>query len=344
MEVGVDIGAILEKEELSLNEVSGKIAVDAFNTLFQFITIIRQKDGTPLMDSKGRITSHLSGLFYRTCNLIEKGIKPIYVFDGPPHPLKKRVIEEREARKAKAEEEYKKALKEGRVEELKLYAQQFARLTDEMIEESKQLLEFMGLPWVQAPSEGEAQCAWMNRVGMVNAAASQDFDALLFGAPYLIRNLTVTGRRKLPRREAYVDVVPERYDLQANLRRLGITHRKLVWIGVMAGTDFSEGIHGIGPKKALKLVQKHESFESILRELKKLDTELDYETVERVFLEPVVEEISAKKLEFKTPRRNKIVEFMHGEHDFLADRIENALAKAFKEPLESEQTGLKKWF
>lgn len=339
--MGVDIGAILEKEELSLNEIQGRIAVDAFNTLFQFITIIRQKDGTPLMDSKGRVTSHLSGLFYRTCSLLEKGIKPVFVFDGAPHPLKKRVIAEREARKVEAEEKYRKAVEEGRVEELKMYAQQFARLSDEMVAESKLLLEFMGLPWVQAPSEGEAQCAWMCREGLVSAAASQDFDALLFGAPYLIRNITIAGRRKLPRREVYVDVVPERYDLQANLNRLGISHRKLVWIGVMAGTDFSEGIHGIGPKKALKLVQKHETFEEILGDLK---TELDYKAVEEIFLEPAAKKISAKDIEFKQPQRDKIMELMNGEHEFLADRIENALARAFKEPLDSEQSGLHKWF
>ncbi|MBI5228944.1 flap endonuclease-1 [Candidatus Micrarchaeota archaeon] len=339
--MGVDFGDVLEKKELSFSEIKGKVAVDAFNSIYQFLTIIRQRDGTPLMDSQGRITSHLSGLFYRTCNLLEKGIKPIYVFDGEPHELKRKTILERKERKEEAMELYKKAREEGREEEMMKYAQRTAKLSEEQVAESKELLGYMGAPWIQAKSEGEAQCAYMCKKGLVNAAASQDFDSLLFGAPKLIRNLTVAGRRKLPKREMYVEVLPEEYDLQENLKRLGITQQKLVWMGILVGTDFNEGIFGIGPKKALKLIQQFNSFEDIQYAIKQ---KMEWETLENIFLKPETVEINKEELEFKRPQRDKITKFMCSEHDFSHERVESALEKAFKEPLESEQSSLTKWF
>lgn len=340
--MGVDISGILEKKELALSELSGKpLAVDAFNTLYQFITIIRQPDGTPLMDSKGRITSHLSGLFYRTCSLLEKNIRPIFVFDGTPSELKKRTIAERSALKHEADELRKEALARGDVEEAGILAQRTARLTGDNIADSKRLLELMGVPWVQAPSEGEAQCAAMASQGLVYAAASQDFDALLFGAPILVRNLTLAGRRKLPRKNSFVDILPEEYSLQENLSRLGIDRRKLVWIGLLAGTDFNAGIMGIGAKKGLKLVQQHDSFEEIL---KAIDKQIDWQEVEELFTKLPFKEVAKDELRFKEVQREELTAFMHEEHDFSLERIENALARAFKDPQSSAQSQLNKWF
>lgn len=340
--MGVDITSIMEKKELALSELSGKtLAVDAFNTLYQFITIIRQPDGTPLMDSKGRITSHLSGLFYRTCSLLEKNIRPVFVFDGAPSELKKHTIAERSALKHEADERRKEALERGDVEEAGMLAQRTARLTGENIEDSKKLLDLMGLPWVQAPSEGEAQCAVMAAEGLVYAAASQDFDSLLFGAPILVRNLALTGRRKVPRRNVYVDVLPEEFVLEENLQKLGITREKLVWIGLLSGTDFNAGIYGIGAKKALKLVQAHDSFPAIL---KAIDKEMDWKEVEEFFLHPPEKKVLKSDLKFREPDREALTAFMHEEHDFSTERIENALKRAFKEPQSSSQSQLAKWF
>jgi flap endonuclease-1 len=337
-----DLGLIMEKKELAFSEVRGKIAVDAFNTLYQFLTIIRQKDGTPLMDSKGRITSHLSGLFYRTCNMLEKGIKPVYVFDGKPSEFKKKTILERSAAKEEAEEELRKARKEGREEDVRKYAQRTARLTDEQINDSKKILDLIGVPWIQANGEGEAQCAFMCKSGVVAAAASQDFDTLLFGAPKLIRNLTVAGRRKLPGKNVFVEVLPEEFDLNENLARLGINQQKLVWIAVLVGTDFNEGIFGIGPKKALKLVQQHDDFEKALAAAGK---EMPgWKEIEEIFLKPDVFEVKPAEIELKNPDQKELIEFMCGEHDFSRERVQSSLARAFKEPLDSEQASLKKWF
>ncbi len=268
--MGVFLKPILVKHERTLDELSGTYAVDAYNVLYQFLTIIRQPDGTPLLNSKREITSHLSGLFYRTCSLLEKNITPIYVFDGEASPLKAKTIAERVAAKLEAEELMRKAREEGRLDEAARLAQRTARLTKSMVREGQRLLDAMGLPWVQAPSEGEAQCALMAAAGVVDAAASQDFDALLFGAPKLVRNLTFSGRRKLPQRNMYVTVQPEFYDLQENLSTLGLNREQLVWAGILIGTDFNEGVLGIGPKKALKLVKDCKSTGDVNQKLAEL--------------------------------------------------------------------------
>jgi len=199
--MGVNLRDLVPKTLVSLKDLAGKsIAIDAYNALYQFLAIIRQPDGTPLKDHTGRVTSHLSGLFYRTCNLLEMGIKVIYVFDGTPPALKETEIKRRSQVKDEALKKYEEALKMGKIEEARMYAQMTSRLKDYMAEDAKRLLTLMGVPWVQAPSEGEAQAAYMVKKGDADYCASQDYDSLLFGAPHLLRNVTISGRRKLPRK------------------------------------------------------------------------------------------------------------------------------------------------
>ena len=208
--MGVQLGDLISRSKISLRDLSGKsLAIDGYNTLYQFLSIIRGLDGRPLMDKEGRVTSHLSGLLYRTANLVEVGIQPSYVFDGEPPKLKRLEIMRREEVKREATVKYRRALEEGKMEEVRTYAQATARLRDYMVSDAKRLLSLMGVPWVQAPSEGEAQAAHMAAKRDVYAAASQDYDSLLFGAPVLVRNIAISGRRKLPRRIAYVEVEPE---------------------------------------------------------------------------------------------------------------------------------------
>ena len=337
-----DLKEILEARDVRLEELRGKLAVDAFNALYQFLSIIRGPDGTPLMDSQGRITSHLSGLFYRTCSLLEKGVQPAYVFDGKPSELKKKTIAERVEKKAEAEELMRKALKEGRVEEAARLAQRTARLTKEMAGESQELLKALGLPVVQAPSEGEAECARMASDGVVRATASQDFDALLFGSPVLVRNLSFAGRRRLPKGRGFVDVEPEQYFLKENLERLGLSRQQLVWIGLLCGTDFNKGVHGIGPKKGLKLVKESKSLKDIAKATK---TEFkDLQEVEKLFLKPDTKKVKEKELEFKEPDPEAVVRLLCDERDFAPERVQAALAKAFNQPLDAKQGTLKRWF
>ncbi|MEM2707900.1 MAG: flap structure-specific endonuclease, partial [Candidatus Pacearchaeota archaeon] len=197
--MGVDIGKIVPKHEVSLDSLNGKIIViDAFNALYQFLANIRQPDGTPLMDRKGNITSHLSGLYYRTLNLLMKGIKPVFVFDGKSPEEKYAEKEKREKMKEEARKKYLEAIEKEELEEAAKYAKQTIKLTKDMVDESKELIEAIGLSYIQAPSEGEAQAAYMVKVDKnIYAIASQDYDSLLFGAPRIVRNLTLAKKRKL---------------------------------------------------------------------------------------------------------------------------------------------------
>ncbi|MEM4598226.1 MAG: flap endonuclease-1 [Candidatus Diapherotrites archaeon] len=341
--MGVDLGAIVVKKEVSFGFLRGRtIGIDAFNTLYQFLSNVRSADGSLLTDSTGRVTSHLSGLLYRTANLIENEIRPVFIFDGEPSKLKEKTREERNRIRAEAEEKYTDAIKEGRLDDAKKYAKQAVRLSKEMVDESKELLNLMGLPIVQAPGEGEAQAAVMAANKKIYACASQDYDALLFGAPLLLRNLTVSGKRKLPGRDIYVDVVPEMISLEETLNCLSIDRRKLVWIGIMIGTDFNEKLEGIGPKKALELVKKHSSFEDIIKNLDK-EVNFDYKEVESIFLEPKYS--NSFKIEFKEPNVEGIKKFLCDERNFSEERVLKAIEKIRKLPCSSgSQARLDSWF
>ena len=339
--MGVDLGGIVPKENRKLTDFQSKIiAIDAYNALYQFISIIRQPDGTPLTDSNDRVTSHLTGLLYRTANLIEAGIKLVYVFDGKPSPLKMTTIEGRSNIRNKAAEEWKKALEEGDIEKARTKAMQSSRLTPEMVDESKHLLNALGVPFIQAPSEGEAQAGYMVKKGDVYAVGSQDFDVLLFNAPVLIRNLTVTGRRKLPRKNVYVNVEPEEIRTENVLKHLGVTVEQLVDIGILVGTDFNEGVKGIGPKKALKLINEHKNLENVLRNI---GGEIrDYDEVRKIFLEPRVTDYY--KIEWKNIDENAVKGFLCTAHDFSENRVENALKKFQAAKENRRQKSLEEWF
>ena len=208
--LGSPIGVLVQREKISLDHLRGRvIAIDAFNALYQFLSIIRLRDGTPLKDSNGRVTSHLSGLFYRTVNLIEYGIRPVYIFDGKPPKLKERTLIEREAVKAKFTEKWQEAVKKGDLSAAFKKSVMTSRLEKGMVPEAHQLLEMMGVPRINAPSEGEAQAACMAKEGSCYAAASQDYDSLLFGSPRLVINLTIAGKRYYPKRGIAVDLIPE---------------------------------------------------------------------------------------------------------------------------------------
>ena len=336
---------LIPKVNVDLKDLGGKsIAIDAYNALYQFLAIIRQPDGTPLKDHTGRITSHLSGLLYRTCNLLELGIKPIYVFDGIPPALKEVEIKRRAKVKDEALKKYEAALSEGRIEEARMYAQMTFRLKDYMADDSKRLLALMGVPWVQAPSEGEAQAAHLVRREDSNYCASQDYDSLLFGSPRLLRNVTISGRRKLPRKEVYVEVIPEVIELERVLKELGITYEQLIDVGILVGTDFNpEGVKGIGSKTALKLIKKHGSLEMVLQELKEATFPVEPQRIREIFLQPKVTD--KYKLVWKEPDIERVRDFLCSERDFSKERVLKALEKAVKEQKKaSTKTTLERWF
>lgn len=343
--MGVDLGDLVPRTTIDLGNLRGKsVAIDAYNALYQFLAIIRQPDGTPLMDNAGRITSHLSGLFYRTCNLLQLGIKPIYIFDGKPPALKEAEIKSRMKVKEEAIKKYEAALREGRIEDARKYAQMTAHLKDYMVEDAKRLLELMGVPWVQAPSEGEAQAAYIAKKGDADYCASQDYDSLLYGAPCLLRNLTISGRRKLPRKDVYVEVQPEVIELKRVLKELGITHEQLIDIGILVGTDYNpEGVKGIGPKTALKLIKIYGSLERVLPTLKGAEFPVDPLKIKEMFLHPDVTDNYV--IEWREPDVEGVVEFLCGERDFSEDRVRKALEEAIKGMREARaKRTLEEWF
>jgi flap endonuclease-1 len=325
--VGINLRDVLiAHPEEDVGAFEGRVlALDAYNAVYQFLSSIRQPDGTPLMDGRGRVTSHLSGVLYRTSTIMAQGVRMVYVFDGPPHPLKMDTLQARAEVKRKAQKEWEKALAEGDMEGARMKAQQTSRLDKEMVAEAKVLLDAMGVPWVDAPADGEAQASYMSARGDVWAVASQDYDSLLYGSELLVRNATLSGRRKLPgrgRRE-YVQVVPERVDLAENLRALGLTREQLVDAAIMVGTDFNPGVKGVGPKTAIKLMKAHRDLEGALRAK---GAEVDNaDEIRGIFLEPdVTDEFTTA---FGKVDEEAALRLLVDDHQFSESRVRSALRK-----------------
>src|SRR5947207_7243279 len=268
--MGILLTPIIVKQHLALDDLRAKrVAVDTNGELYQFLALIRLRDGSPLKDSHGRITSHLSGLFYRTTRLItDYGMELAFVFDGKPPAMKFAEIARRRAVKEKYDAEQAAALEAGDLEKAYSKATMTSRLTRDMADEARELLRLMGLPVVQAPSEGEAQASHMAAQGTVWAAASKDYDCLLFGAPRLTRFLTISGKEFLPSKGAFRAITPELIDTRAMLEHYHITREQLVDLAMLIGTDFNDGIKGIGPKKALKLVSEYGLIENMPPEIR----------------------------------------------------------------------------
>lgn len=336
--MGVNLGDLVEPEQIDFADLNDKeVAIDAMNTLYQFLSIIRQRDGTPLKDSSGEITSHLSGLFYRNINLLQNNIRPVYVFDGEAPELKEKETTKRRKKREEAREEWKQLKEEGKISEAYSKATQSSKLTGDMIEESKRLLDAMGIPYVQAPSEGEAQAAQMVNNGEVYAVGSQDWDCLLFGAEVMVRNLTTRNKRKTSG-GGEKSVSTERITLEKVLEELEIEHEKLIWMGILMGTDFNpDGIHGIGPKTALKLVRKYDEFDELMEDEKvEWDFEAEPEAILEFFQNPPVMETDYEKGEMN---QEKVREILVKDHDFSQDRVQSGLDDLEK-ALESRQSGL----
>ena len=341
---GVAIGDLLEREELSSGELKGKIiAFDAYNVIYQFITSIRGRDGKPLTDMNGSVTSHLSGLLYRTAGFVEDGIKPVFVFDGVPPELKAETIEKRREIRNEAHEKWKSAMERGDTAEILKYSQAAVKIDPQIIDESKMLLSMMGIPIVEAPSEGEAQASFMAEKGDVDYVSSQDYDAFVFGAGVVIRNLTISGKRKLPGKNVYIDVLPEKVILENNLKRLGVTRGQFIDIALCIGTDFNKGIDRVGAKTALKLIKEHGSFEAVLK-FKGADDQIErYAAAKEFFDHPPT--ISDYTLKWERPDKEKMIEFLCGKRDFLESRVVSAWEKinaGFE--TKTKQPTLDQWF
>ncbi len=346
--MGLNISDIIPKKEFKLSDLNGKlVCVDAFNTLYQFLSSIRQPDGTPLMDSKKRVTSHLSGIFYRNINLLSEGIKLVYVFDGKAPDLKRKTHQKRGELRELAKERYESAKQEEDIDNMKRYSSQLLRLDDEMVKESKELLEAMGIAVIQAPGEGEAEAAYLAKIKEeVFASVSQDYDSLLFGAPKLIRSLTLAKRRKTF--SGWVENKPEIIELEKVLNTLEISLDQLICLGILVGTDYNpKGIPRIGQKKALQIVKQHKQpiliFKSVEDQMKSLSEEdqFDWREIFQLFHKP---DVINEDFEFKEVNEEKIKKLLVEKHEFSIDRVEKQLEKLRDIKEKQKQKGLNKWF
>ena len=338
--MGLQIGGLVPRTEVKFADLDGKvIAVDAYNAIYQFLSSIRQADGTPLQDKDGRTTSHLSGLFYRNIALLSEGIKLVYVFDGEYDALKTKTHEKRRAAKDAMEVKFRTALEEEDVDAMGKYAKGFGKVTEEVVEESKELLKAMGVAVVQAPGEGEMQCAEIVKSGKAYAVASQDYDALVVGGKRLIQNLTLARKRKI-RGGNFIYIAPEIIEYEKILMELGINGDQLIALAILVGTDFNPGgVKGIGPKKALALVKQKKYpvliFEDVVERFG--DLGFDWKRIFEMFKKPNVRNV---ELNFGKLDEDKIKEVLVERHDFSEDRVEKQLEKLRKVKKKAGQTKL----
>lgn len=335
--MGLQIGDIVPRTEIKFEQLKGKvIAVDAFNALYQFLSSIRQPDGTPLMDSRGEITSHLSGLFYRNISLLSEGIRLVYVFDGEYHELKGKIHELRQASRDGARAKYEIAKEDEDVEGMGKYARVFSRLDEKKISESKELLEAMGIAVVQAPGEGEMQAAQLVKDGEAWAVGSQDYDALVAGASRLVQNLTLAKTRKTA--NGFVYISPEIIEYSQLLNSLNVDADRLICLAILVGTDFNPGgVRGIGPKKALALVQRYRYPVEIFKEVEN-QVDFNWQEVFEIFKMPNVQK--GLKLQFPKINDSLIKEILVERHEFSLERVEKQLEKLNELKKKSAQSTL----
>ena len=340
--MGLDLKSLLVRDKTKLESFTNKIvAIDAYNAIYQFLAIIRGPEGLHLTDTQGRVTSHITGLLYRNINFLSLGIKPVDVFDGKPPSLKSAEIEHRKQIKKDATVKYERAVSEGKMEDARKFAQQTTSMKDGMVEDSKHLLDLFGIPYIQAPSEGEATAALLTTSGHADVAASQDFDSILFGARKLVRNFTNSGRRKLPNRNTYIEIEPEIIDYRKNLEALGITREQLIDVGILIGTDFNpDGFERVGPKTAIKMIREYGKLEDVTQIQEQLEM-IDYNAIRKIFLEPEVARVD--KIEFGEVKYDGIINYLSNERSFSRDRVNSSLNR-LKKSLDKKSQTLEKWF
>ncbi|KHO47237.1 MAG: flap endonuclease-1 [archaeon GW2011_AR4] len=343
--MGIQLTELVTTTPLELESLQGKvIVIDSNNLLYQFLASIRQPDGSLLTDKKGQVTSHLAGLLSRTTRLLSYGMKLVFVFDGKPPELKMQELVRRASLKKEALSQYHEAVRAEDIEEMKKYASRTSRITPEIKAESEQMMRAFGCPVIHAPSEGEAQAAFMVIRGDAYAEVSQDYDCLLFGVPRMIKNLTFAGKKKMKDKLSLVPVQPEMITLSSVLNGLGISREQLIALGMLIGTDFNPGgIKGIGPKNALKLVKEHgEDFDRLFSSVPWGDyCTAPWREVFDLFMHMPVRDDYA--LRFGTPDFFALKKLLIEDHDFSEERVDSSLSSLQKTLKEKKQQGLGAW-
>jgi flap endonuclease-1 len=329
------------KRQLTLEDLRGRsLAVDTNNMLYQFLALIRMRDGRPFTDSRGHITSHLVGLLLRTTRLIaDFDIRPVFVFDGKPPELKMRTLSVRHGYRERARREWEAAVGRGDYSTAWSKAVRMNWLTQPMQDDAKRVLQLLGLPYIQAPQEAEAQAAHMAMKGDVWAANSRDCDSVLFGTPRLVRYVTISGQEFLPSKGLSRPLIPELIELQRLLDSLKITREQLIDLAILVGTDFNQGIKGVGPKTALKLIREFGRAEDLPQNYRDL-LPVNLIQLRDFFLQPIVTDeyqIHLNALDEEGLRR-----FLCEERGFSIERVDLAILR-MKEFYARERSSLRTW-
>jgi flap endonuclease-1 len=319
-----DVAAQAIKENEIKNYFGRKVAIDASMSLYQFLIAVRS-EGAQLTNADGETTSHLMGTFYRTIRMVDNGIKPVYVFDGKPPQMKSGELEKRKEKRDEAQAALDKAKEEGNVEEVDKQSRRLVKVTKDHVEDCKTLLKHMGIPFVEAPCEAEAQCAELCKAGKVYGVGTEDMDALTFGTGVLLRHLTFSEARKMPIKEFYLDKLLEGFEMN---------QEQFIDLCILLGCDYCEKIRGIGPKKAIELVKKFKNIETILENIDKTKYPVPdnwmYSEARRLFKEPEVTPAADIELKWEKPNEEALIAFMCGEKGFAEDRIRNGAKKLLK--------------
>ncbi len=336
--MGINLGNLIPRKQIKLEDLSGrKIAVDSSNMLYQFLSSIRQRDGTLLMDKHGNVTSHLLGLLTRSTNLMEKGLQLAFVFDGKMPDMKYSEIIGREQRKIEAEQQYLGAREREDKESMYKLSMRTARLTKTMVDEAKLLIKALGMPVIQAIQEADAQAAYMCQHEDVWAVASSDMDTLLHNSTRMLPNLTLSQKRKTKTGIVYTS--PELIELKEVLKELDINQDQLIALGILVGTDYNPGgVHGIGPKKALKLVKETNKLDEIF---KKANADFDWLAIYNLF--KTMPKTKDYQLKWNKPDADAVKSLLVDKHDFSEERVESVLSRVLKESNKRQQSSLNKW-
>lgn len=329
-------------------------------SIYSFLIAVRS-DGQQLMSETGETTSHLMGLFYRTMRMVDNGIKPLYVFDGAPPKLKSGELAKRFQRKTEAHAAAEEAKETGTAEDVEKFSRRTVRVTREHNEECQRLLKLMGIPYIVAPTEAEAQCATLARGGKVYAAASEDMDTLTFDSPILLRHLTFSEQRKEPILEIHLDKVLEGLNMERkqvrHLRALPNSHLlttfQFIDLCILLGCDYLDPIKGIGPSTALKLIREHNDLEGVVEHIKSqsskkltIPDDWPFADARLLFLEPDVRPADDPECDFKweAPDVEGLVKFLVEEKHFNEDRVRNGAAKLQKNMKTAQQSRLEGFF
>ncbi|MHA1791911.1 MAG: hypothetical protein ACTSVI_04650 [Promethearchaeota archaeon] len=335
--MGSRIQSILSPRMADLSFLRGKtIAIDSSIWLHQFLKTSYFSRGVryklTLMDKTCRLINHLRGFLYRTIFLLEHDIWPIFIFDGPTtRKLRNKDRLEFLEMNARFSFLHEDAMSLGMTSLARTIGQQLEYIYPIAEAESKKLLKYMGMPVITAAGEGEAQCAHAQSLGIADFTCTSDADALLYGCKHVITGLTASNNNK--------EIT--HHDLRENLSNLKISRSQLIDIAILVGTDYNKGINGIGPKKALKLIQEHETIENIVMKLdkklldamdigvKKKGHYFDFKDLDIIrsrFLEPLILD-TIEEVNWQEPNDAMIKHLLLEEHSFSRTSISKALGK-----------------